>query len=58
MIKLDTNIFLISTTTCQLLPTTYGLQQFAQIEAVKVDFLIFQLNYLKNLRELDARVIA
>ena len=36
MSKLGTNIFLY-----QLLPTTYGLQQFAKIGAVKVDYFDF-----------------
>ena len=38
MSKLGTNIFLISS---KLLPTTYSLQQFAKIGAVKVDYFDF-----------------
>ena len=36
MSKLGTDIFL-----CQLLPTTYGLQQFEKIGAEKVDYFDF-----------------
>jgi hypothetical protein len=40
MSKLGNNIFLIS--------TTYGLQQFAKIGAVKVDYFDFRGELFKN----------
>ena len=43
MSKLGTNIFLIST-----ISTTYGLQQFAKIGAVKVDYFDFPGEIFEN----------